>query len=282
MSSIGSAPALRDVEGPSAFGGGPKRFWELAWLLSTTDFKLNYLGTAFGYLWSLVRPLLLFGVLYTVFTKIIRFGDQVPHYADLLLFTIMLYTFFNESATRAVVCIPSNEHIVRKTQFPRLVIPLSIVLTGVFNLCLNLVVVFAFLIASGVTPRLSWLALPLIIAVLVILTTGVATLLSVLYVRFRDIAQIWSVLALAIFYASPILYPIELIPSSLKWLLFINPFALLFNATRRLLVQPDAPSNVDVAGSVFGIIGPVIVVVLVCGLGYWAFTRAAPRVAEEL
>lgn len=282
MSAPTAAPALRDVQGPSALGGGAKRFGELAWLLATTDFKLNYLGTAFGYLWSLMRPLLLFAVLYTVFTKIFKFGDQIPHYAALLLFNIMLYTFFNESTTRSVSCIPANEHIVRKTQFPRLVIPFSIVLTGLFNLCLNLVAVFIFLIATGVTPRFTWLALPLIIAVLVIFTTGVATLLSVLYVRFRDIAQIWGVLALAIFYASPILYPVEYVPSSLKWLLLINPFAPLINGARRLLVDPGAPSSVDAAGSVFGIIGPAIVVVVVSGLGIWAFTRAAPRVAEEL
>ncbi len=282
MSATSAAPALRDVEGPSAIGGGAKRFWELAWLLATTDFKLNYLGTAFGYLWSLMRPLALFAVLYTVFSQILNLGAGIPHYPALLLFNVMLYSFFNESATRAVACIPANEHIVRKTQFPRLVIPLSIVLTGVFNLCLNLVVVFAFLLATGVPPTWTWLGLPLIVAVLVILTVGTATLLSVLFVRFRDVAQIWSVLALAIFYASPILYPVERVPSSLTWLLCINPFAPIANGVRRLLVDPDAPSNVSAAGSVFGIIGPVLVVLVVCGLGIWVFTRAAPRVAEEL
>jgi ABC-2 type transport system permease protein len=282
MSAVESAPALRDVPGPSAMGGGAKRFGELAWLLAATDFKLNYLGSAFGYLWSLMRPLLLFAVLYTVFTKVLNFGGDIPHYAALVLFNIMVYSFFNESTTRSVASIPTNEHIVRKTQFPRLVIPLSVVLTGFFNLCLNLVAVFIFLVATGVTPRLTWLALPPILVLLVVLTTGVSVLLSVLYVRFRDVAQIWGVLALAIFYASPVLYPIEKVPQSLHWLLLINPFAPLLTGARRLLLDPNAPSTTEIVGSAWGIVGPALVMVAVCVSGYLLFTRAAPRVAEEL
>ena len=135
-----------------------------------------------------MRPLLLFGVLYTVFTKVLSFGAGIPHYADIVLWSSSCYGFFSESTTRAVSSIPGHEHIVRKTQFPRLVIPLSIVLTGVFNLCLNLVAVFVFLIATGVTPRLTWLGLPFLLALLALLTSGVAVLFSVLFVRFRDIA----------------------------------------------------------------------------------------------
>jgi ABC-2 type transport system permease protein len=282
MRAVGSAPALRDVQGPSALGGGAKRFFELAWLLARTDFKLNYLDTAFGYLWSLMRPLLLFAVLYTVFTKVLRFGAGIDHYAALVLMNIILYGFFSEATTRSVSSIPGNEHIVRKTQFPRLVIPLSIVLTGIFNLCLNLVAVFIFLIATGVTPRLTWLGLPLIVALLALLTSGVAVLLSVLFVRFRDIAQIWGVLALAIFYATPVLYPVESVPQSLQWLLLINPLAPLIDGARRLVIDPSAPSTADIVGSAWGFFGPALVMAVICVLGFWLFNRAAPRVAEEL
>ena len=281
MSALGSAPALREVPGPSAFGGGLKRFFELTWLLATTDFKLNYLDTAFGYLWSLMRPLLLFGVLYTVFTKVLRFGQGIPHYADIVLMGIILYGFFSESTTRSVSSIPGHEHIVRKTQFPRLVIPLSLVLTGLFNLRLNLVAVFVFLIATGVTPRLTWLGLPFLLALLALLTSGVAVLLSVLFVRFRDIAQIWGVLSLAIFYSTPVLYPVERVPQSLHWLLLINPLAPLMAGARRLVVDPSAPSTADIVGP-WGFIGPALVLVVVCTLGFWLFNRAAPQVAEEL
>jgi ABC-2 type transport system permease protein len=282
MSTMESTPVLREVPGPSALGGGVKRFFELTWVLATTDFKLNYLDTAFGYLWSLMRPLMLFAVLYTVFTKVLHFGQGIPHYAAIVLMNIILYGFFSESTTRSVSSIPGHEHIVRKTQFPRLVIPLSMVLTGLFNLCLNLVAVFIFLIATGVTPRLTWIGLPFIVLLLATFTTGVAVLLSVLFVRFRDIAQIWGVMALAIFYCTPVLYPVERVPPELHFLLLINPLAPLMAGARRLVVDPHAPSTVDIVGSSWAIIGPALVLVGVCTFAFWLFNRAAPRVAEEL
>lgn len=275
---------LQDVRGPSALGGGASRFFTLTWLLSVTDFKLTYFGTVFGYLWSLVRPLLLFAVLYTVFTRVVRFGNLVDNYAQILLLNLTLYGCFSEATTRAVRSVVNSENLVRKTQFPRLVIPLSTVMVALFNLCLNLVVVLAFLFATGVEPRLTWLALPLIVAVLAALTAGTSLLLSALYVRFRDVFQIWSVATLVFFYASPVLWPVEFIEgnSGMHFLFFVNPFVALFVESRRLIVDPGGPTPVEAAGSVFGIIAPVLILVAVCAIGFWTFVRAAPRVAEEL
>jgi ABC-2 type transport system permease protein len=282
MTAAAQPAALQDVRGPSAFGGGAGRFFTLTWLLSVTEFKLTYFGTVFGYLWSLVSPLLLFIVLYAVFTRIVRFGGLVPHYAQLLLLNLTLYSLFREATTRAVRSVVTSENIVRKMQFPRLVIPLSVVTTGLLSLGLNLIAMLLFLTATGVGPRVTWLALPLIVAVLVVLTTGVSLLLSALFVRFRDVAQMWGVAVLVLFYASPVLYPVNVIPDSMRFLLFVNPFVPLLEEARRLVVDPTAPSAVDVAGSVFGIIAPAMVVLTVCAVGLWTFVRAAPRVAEEL
>ena len=282
MTISAETPTLREIRGPSALGGGLRRFADLVWLLSVTEFKLNYFGTAFGYLWSLMRPLLLFGVLFVVFTQILRFGGSIPHYAQGLLLCIMLYSLFSDVTTRAVGSVVAGENIVRKTQFPRLVIPLSVVLTGLFNLCLSLVAVLIFITASGIEPRVSWLALPLIVAAIALLTTGTSLLLSALFVRFRDIGQIWSVAVLAILYGSPILYPVEKVPHSLRFLLLVNPFYPILGEARRLIVDPTQPSVTAAAGSAFGWIGPAIVLVAVCGFGLWAFIRMAPRVAEEL
>jgi ABC-2 type transport system permease protein len=282
MSAATGVPALREIRGPSAFGGGAKRFFDLTWLLSVTEFKLYYFGTVFGYLWSLIRPLLLFAVLYTVFTRILRFGGAVPHYAQLLLLDLTLYSLFSEATSRAVRSVVGSERIVRKMQFPRLVIPLSVVLTSLFNLCLSLIAVLFFIAVSGVGPSVTWLALPLIVALLAVLTTGASLLLSSLFVRFRDVGQIWGVLVLVIFYSSPVLYPVEFIPQGIRFVLFVNPFVPILEEARRLVVDPTAPSAVDAAGSVFGIIGPAIVMVAVCAIGLWTFMRAAPRVAEEL
>jgi ABC-2 type transport system permease protein len=282
MSATTDVHALREIQGPAAFGGSAKRFFDLTRLMSVTDFKLIYFGTAFGYLWSLIRPLLLFAVLYAVFTRIIRF--DVPNYAQTLLLGLTLYTFFSESTTRAVRSVVNNENIVRKTQFPRIVIPLSVVTTGLFNLCLNLLVVLVFITVTGVGPRLTWLALPLIVAVLAIMTTGVSLLLSALFVRFRDVFQIWGLAVLVLFYASPVLWPVEVIESheELHFLFFVNPFVAVLEEARHLMVDPAAPSAVEAAGSVFGIIAPALIVICVCAIGLWAFVRAAPRVAEEL
>ena len=186
---------LREVTGPSALGGGWRRFGELLYLVSVTEFKKTYFGTVLGYLWSLLRPLFLFAVLLFVFTKIVRLGSGVPHYPVLLLMNVVLFGFFSESTTTSVMSVVNQESVVRKTQFPRLVIPLSVVMTALFNLGLNLIVVLIFILAFGVTPMWTWLLFPVILGLLFAFATGVSLLLSSLYVRFRDTAIIWSVLA---------------------------------------------------------------------------------------
>ena len=130
--------------------------------MRSADFKKAYFGTALGYLWSLARPLMLFGVLLAVFTQVFRIGSEVPNYPVLLLFNIVLFGFFQEATITAVTSIVSQESVVRKTQFPRLVIPLAVVLTTLFNLGLNLVVVFVFILAWGIDPTWTWLLFPLV------------------------------------------------------------------------------------------------------------------------
>ncbi|MGH3040413.1 MAG: ABC transporter permease, partial [Gaiellaceae bacterium] len=133
MSEATAAVELRDVRGPTALGGGWRRFFELLYLVSVTEFKKNYFGTVLGYVWSLLRPLILFAVLLFVFTQIFRIGSQVTNYPVLLLFNIVLFSFFQEGTNNAVASVVSQEGIVRKTQFPRLVIPMATVLTALFN-----------------------------------------------------------------------------------------------------------------------------------------------------
>jgi ABC-2 type transport system permease protein len=275
-----SAPELIDVRGPTPLGGGRKRAWDLLYLIAITEFRRTYLGTALGYLWSLGRPLLLFGVLLTVFTQAFNLGDRVQSYPVLLLFGIVLFSFFQEATSQAVPSIVSQEAVVRKTQFPRLVIPLSVVLTGLFNLGVNLVVVLGFLLAYGVSPHWSWLGLPLILAALVALTTAVATTLAALYPRFRDTGIIWGVAVTALFYATPVLYPLDIVPEPLRDLLALNPLAPLFELARKWVIDPSAPEPVSVANGTVWI--PIAIFVGLCVLAVWVFRREAPRIAEEL
>ncbi|HEX5526398.1 MAG TPA: ABC transporter permease [Solirubrobacterales bacterium] len=274
---------LREVSGPSALGGGARRFFDLLWLLAVTEFKRTYFGTVFGYLWSLVRPLMLFGVLLFVFTKIVRVGSELPNYPVLLLLGIVLYTFFQEATANAVTSVAAQEGVVRKTQFPRLVIPLSTVLTAAFNLLLNLVIVFAFVLAWGVDPKWTWLLFPLPLAGLVVLTTAVSMLVSVLYVRFRDVGIIWAVVTQTLFYATPILYPIETLNNaSLERLLMVNPLAVIFEQVRVWMLEPNAPTAVEAAGGAIYLLPALAIFIGICVLSVWTFNREAPRIAEEL
>jgi ABC-2 type transport system permease protein len=278
----GATAQLEDVPGPSAVGGGWRRALELLYLLAVTDFKQHYFGTVFGYLWSIARPLLLFGVLLAVFTQVFRIGSEVPNYPVLLLFNIVLFSFFQEATTIAVTSIVVQEGIVRKTQFPRLVIPLSVVLTSLFNLGLNLLVVFVFILAYGVAPAWTWLLLPLLVVPLIVITTAVAMIVSSLYPRFRDMAIIWSVLATVLFYATPVLYPIEKVPGGLRDLFLLNPLAPLLELARKWIVDPSARGPADLAGGALHLLPAVAIFAATCVLGAWLFQREAPRIAEEL
>jgi ABC-2 type transport system permease protein len=276
---------LRPVRGPSALGGGSRRFFDLLWLISVTEFKRVYFGTVLGYLWSLIRPLMLFGVLLFVFTQVFKVGsDHVEHYAVLLLLGIVLFTFFQEATTNSVTSVVSQEGVVRKTQFPRLVIPISTVVTGVFNLGLNLVIVLVFLFAFGVDPTWTWLLFPFAIAVLFVLTAAISMALSVLYVRFRDVAIIWTVVAQVLFYATPILYPVDFKESAtFEHLMMVNPLAVIVEQVRVwVLAEPEAPSAVDAAGGWLGLLPATAIVVGVCVFAVWVFSREAPRIAEDL
>jgi ABC-2 type transport system permease protein len=276
------AAQLREVRGPSALGGGSRRFFDLLWLMSVTEFKRVYFGTVLGYLWSLVRPLMLFAVLLFVFTKIFRIGSQVPNYPVLLLLGIVLFAFFQEATQNAVGSVVAQEGIVRKTQFPRLVIPLAVVLTAAFNLSLNLIVVFVFILAWGVDPTWTWLLFPLALSLLLLLTTAVSMVLSVMYVRFRDMLIIWAVFAQVLFYATPVLYPIEIVPESYRQLIFINPLAPIFEQIRVWVLDPNAPTTVEVVGGATGLIPAAAIFAAICVFGVWIFRRDAPRIAEEL
>jgi ABC-2 type transport system permease protein len=284
MSTEAKPLVLREVRGPSAVGGGRRRFFDLLWLLSWTEFKKSFYGTALGYLWSLVRPLVLFAVLLVVFTKILRFGGEVPHYPELLLLNVVLFGFFQEATGAAVGSVLGQESIVRKTQFPRLVIPLSSVLVAFFTLALNLVAVFAFLLVSGIDPVWTWLLLPLILLPLVVLSTGLSLLLAALNVRFRDVALIWTVLSTVLLYGSPVIYPITLaaLPPTVKDILLLNPLTLILEQARAWIVEPEAPGAVAAAGGWLHVMPAAAIFLAVCILGVWVFRREAPKIAELL
>jgi ABC-2 type transport system permease protein len=278
-----TAAPLRPMRGPSALGGDPKRFWTLTWTLAVLEFRLKFFGSVLGYFWQLMRPLLLFGVLYFVFTELVRLGGGVQDYPVILLMGIIIYTFYAEATGTAVGSVPDRESLVRKVHFPRLVIPLSVVLTTFLNFILNFTVVMVFVLASGIAPRWSWLEIVPLVGALTLLSTGIGTLLAALFVRYRDVRPIWDVILQMTFYGSPILYPIEKIPDeSLRRLIMCSPLAVIVQQARHAIIDVNAPSAAEVMGGAVWLLIPLAILVGVCALGYIVFDRSAPHIAEEL
>ena len=276
----------RQIKGPSAVGSDPRRFWHLTRALAVTEFKLRFFGSVLGYAWQVMRPLLLFGVLYLLFTQVIDVGNDVPFYGVALLLGLVLYTFFSEATGAAVSSIVDRENLVRKIEFPRLAVPLSVVLTALFNLGLNLCVVVVFLLASGGSLRWSWLELIPLVALLAILASGAAMLVSALFVRARDIKPIWDVVLQVLFYASPVIISVvtvkEVVGAGWFHFYMLNPLAVAFQQFRHAIITHATPSAGEALGSWAGLIAPTAIVLATFALGFFVFNRSAPSVAENL
>lgn len=273
--------------GPSALGGEARRFLELAVTMARTEFKLRYYGSVLGYVWSLMRPLLFFGVLYLFFVKIAHLAKG-PYYGAYLLTGIVLWTYLSEATGNAVACLVSREGLLRKIRFPRMVIPLSVSLTATFNLAMNFIAVFVFAFASGVTPTIQWLEMIPIVGLFIVLATGIAMLLSALYVRFRDVQPIWDVFLQVWFYGSPVLYPAtayvtEKLHFNVRQIAMINPVATLLAQMGHAFIDPSGyPTAFGAAGAIWPPLVALAIIFGVFALGWWVFTREAPRVAENL
>lgn len=277
---------LNEVRGPSAIAGDLTRLFVLTKTIAVLDFKLRFFGSALGYLWQLMRPLMLFGVLYLMFAEIFPVGGDLPAFGVALLLGIVLFTFFSEATGGAVRCVVERENLVRKIEFPRMVIPMAVVVTACFNLALNLVVVLIFALASNVTPRWSWLGLLPLLLLLIVFASGVAMLLAALYVRFRDVQPIWDVLLQAMFYGCMVLVPYETVVAkgydTAARVLMCNPLAAVVEEARHLAIDPSYVSAADALGSGVRLLIPFALLIAACAIGFWFFNREAPRIAEQL
>jgi ABC-2 type transport system permease protein len=271
--------------GPSALGGGIRRFVELTLTLARTDFKLRYFGSVLGYVWSLMRPLLFFGVIYLFFTKIINLSKGIPHYGLYLLTGIVLWNYLGEATGGCVACLVQRESMLRKVRFPRMAIPLAVSLTATFNLAMNFITVLVFALASGLTPTASWLWLIPITLGFIVLATGIGMFLSTWYVRFRDVQPIWEVCLQAWFYLSPIMYAATTYRKHLgitgARIAMLNPIATMITQMGHAFIDSSLPSATAVAG-VAPVLGAIAIIVAVFAIGWWFFVREAPRVAENL
>lgn len=250
--------------------------------LVISDFKLRYKNSILGYFWSLLKPLLLFGVLYIVFTKIVRVGDGVPYYPAYLLLGLVMWTFFVEATITGMNSIMARGDMIRKVSVPKYAIVLSTTLSSFVNFSLNMVVVIVFMVLAQVPIRPTILLIPIIILELVVFSLAVASLLAALFVKFRDISHIWEVALQILFYATPIIYPLTFPPASIAKIISISPLTQIFQDMRVLMITPETLTTAEVFRSQLGRLVPITIVIFVSLIAIWYFRRSSPNFAEEL
>ena len=258
------------------------RIATLTRVLALSEFKLKYLDAWLSYLWILVKPLAFFGTLYFVFTRIAHFDRGIGHYPLYLLCALVLWFYFADATSESVYCMVANEPLLRRIPFPHVVMPLSVVAIAFFDLCMSAIAVLVILLASGVPPRLSWLAIAPMMLLLTIMVAGTSMLLSALYVRFRDVHHIWGLARQVLFYVTPIFYVVASYPASLRPLLNANPLAAILTEFRHAVIDPHAPSLTRVDGGVLGALVPVAVALVIFALGLWVFHVESPNAPENV
>jgi ABC-2 type transport system permease protein len=255
------------------------------WVIAVAEFKLKYTGSVLGYVWSVLRPLALFTLLYLVFGRVFDLNELSPYYGVALLIGIVLFTFFSDATTLALISIVARDAVIRKLAFPRFIIPSAATVTALLTLLINWTVVLGFVFFKGITPTWEWLLLPLLLVELYAYVLGVGLLLSALYVRLRDLQQVWDLALQLFFYASPIVYPVGFLPPEVRKIIFLNPFTQILQDVRSIVLYPDDPENIITANDVYGTFGrliPLSVVVALLVAGYVVFRREEPWFAERV
>lgn len=257
--------------------------WVLLKQMVKTDFKLRYQGSILGYTWSLLRPLLLFLILFIVFAKFLKLGNAVPNYPIYLLLGIVIWTFFADMTNQSLSSVVSRGNIIKKLKIPRWIIVVSASVSALINLGLNLIVVGVFMFVTKMDLLITSFWLPLILLEVYVLGLGLSFLLSALFVKYRDISYIWEVVIQAGFYATPILYPLTLITNvTYQKLLLLNPMAQTIQDARYAVVTHQSLTMHNVFTSSLARLIPVAICFAFLLLGLWYFRREAKNFAENI
>lgn len=246
-----------------------------------TDFKVRYQNSVLGYMWSLLKPLFLFAILYIVFTYIIPLGKGVEHYPVYLLVGVILWNFFTEATMIGASSIVARGDLIRKISIPRYLVVLSSSLSALINLGLSLIVIFIFALVNGITPTFEWLLIIPIIIELFVFSLGVSFLLAAMYVKFRDITYIWEIFLQAGFYATPILYPLMNVPPQYHKWFFLNPMAQIIQDARYILVTDTSITLWSTVHSV-AVLAPFMIIAAIAVIGGVYFKRRSKYFAEDI
>ena len=252
-------------------------------VVAHAEYKLKYSGSALGYVWSVIKPLGLFLMLYIVFGRFFKLNVGISHYPVYLLIGIVLWTYFLDATMLTMTSIVERGSLVSKLVFPRLIIPISVTITAGITLLVNLSVIAVFIAANRIVPTLRWFLLIPLLLELYVFTLAVGLILATIFVRLRDLRQVWELIVQLLFYASPILYPASFLPPWWKPITFINPFVQVIQQARRVILPAShAQGAASVYHSAFGELVPLGVVVLLFVLGVYWFRAQAPWFAERI
>jgi ABC-2 type transport system permease protein len=251
-----------------------KHNWELIRELAINDFKLKYNNSILGYFWSLLRPLALFGILYLVFSVFMRLGGGVENYQFYLLIGIILWMFFYEMTILSMQSIVAKANLVKKIYVPKIIIVIATSLTCLMTFLLNLVVFFIFMLIFGLKFQFSLWLLPVYLLELYLFSFGLSLILATLFVWFRDLAHIWEILLQILFYATPIIYPLSVVPLKFQKVAFLNPVAQIIQDIREIVMGGQ------VLSPCFWLAPAATIVLLVLGL--IVFNKKSKYFAEEV
>ena len=253
--------------------------------LTKTDFKLRYQGSVLGYLWALLRPLMMFAILYIVFAKLLKFGGDIPHFPVYLLCGTTMWSFFTECTQQGIQAMVNRGDLIRKICFPKYIVVVSATLTAVINMLINVVVIIIFAFINGVTPSITWLLVPLSIFELYLLSLGISFLLGAINVKYRDITSIWDVIIQALFYAIPIIYPISMITASSQLaakVILLNPIAQSIQDIRYNLITSETITTWNYISNTWIQFLPIILVMIILAISSLYFRKKSKFFAEDI
>ncbi len=253
--------------------------------LVATDFRLRYQSSALGYLWSLLRPLFLFIILYLIFAVFLGIGRDIPHWPIALLLGIVLWNFFTEVTSGGLGAVVNRGSLLRKLNFPRYIVVISGTVSAFINLMLSMIIIGIFMVVNGVEISWTMLLFPFVIVQLFIFSLGLAFFLGALNVKFRDTKYIWEILSRGLFYASAVLYPISRIGEKSHEAavgLLINPAAQTIQDARFLLINHDIPNMFSITNNVWLAVLPVLISIVVFVAGALYFRSRSPYFAEDI
>ncbi len=247
----------------------------------STDFKVRYQGSVLGYVWSVLKPLFLFGILFVIFTFVFKIGDEIPHYPIYLLLGVILWNFFTEATTVGASSVVANGDLIRKISIPRYLVVVASSVSALINLGISMVIVVIVALLTGVYPTIGWLLVPLLLLELFVFAVAIAFFLSAAFVKFRDVSYVWEIILQAGFYASAILFPLQLVPEEFRKWFFLNPVVQIVQDIRYLFVTHDSITIWSVLSLPLALV-PFAMIIIVGIVAQLYFRQQAKTFAENI